>query len=268
MSQRPAAPELFELDLLGGVPTRRYRSLRPQAATMPWGTLELDALTAEELIQARRGWTDLALQEYASAGSQANVLRLLVRARVPLDLSAMLTPFPLDELLHTELCAGMAAELGGTTPVMYSPDEVFPPPADHQAGPLLAASRAVVWEFCVGETLSYGLLAAHARRAAQPLLRAIWQRLARDEAGHASFGWRFLDWVLPELDADERRDLAATAARALRHAAGLEDKIMSLPPSAFSALGTCGPDRPAYLALGRALLEERVRARLRERDLA
>lgn len=117
--------EVFELELLGGGVERRFREERPETEMMPWGTLDATLFSEEERVAARRGWTDLALQEYGAAASQANVIRLLARARAPLDLTAMLATFPLDELSHTELCARMAEELGGAVPIASS---------DHAAG--------------------------------------------------------------------------------------------------------------------------------------
>src|SRR5690349_5626531 len=103
---------MFELEIHGGAVERQFRSRRPHTEQLPWGTLDVSAFSTDEFIAARSGWTDLALQEYGAAASQANVLRLLVRARVPIDLSAMITSFPLDELVHTELGVRMAEELG------------------------------------------------------------------------------------------------------------------------------------------------------------
>src|SRR3954471_16149003 len=117
--------ELFELDLHGGAVEGRFRAQRPFADAMPWGSLDTAHLSEAERMAARRGWSDLALQEYGAAASQANALRLLVRARVPLDVSAMLANFPLDELAHTEICARMADELGGPVPIVYPTETVF-----------------------------------------------------------------------------------------------------------------------------------------------
>ena len=98
--------DLFELTLHGGPPERRYRNLRPDdEATFPWGTLDKSGFSAAEIAAARLGWTEGALQEYASAGAHAHMVRELVRARVPLDLSAVASRFPLDELAHAPSCA-------------------------------------------------------------------------------------------------------------------------------------------------------------------
>jgi hypothetical protein len=264
MKRADATPhEVFELELHGGAVERQFRARRPHTEQMPWGTLDVSALSADQLLTARRGWIDLALQEYGAAASQANVLRLLVRARVPLDLSAMITSFPLDELAHTEICVRMAEELGGATPLEYPPEEVFPSPVRESGSPLLQAAKAVSWEFCVGETLSLGMLKWHLHHASQPLMKAVWGRLVKDEAAHARFGWVFLEWAKSLLSPDELREVLATAERAIGHVDGLDDKVGRQPEEAFVSVGVFGGcGREAYLAESRAVLEAKVVKRL------
>jgi hypothetical protein len=259
-----APPEVFELEIHGGAVERRFRARCPHTESMPWGSLDVSSFSAEEIVAARRGWTDLALQEYGAAASQANVLRLLVRARAPLDLSAMITGFPFDELVHTEICARMAEALGGATPLEYPAEQVFPHPAVGGGSPLAEAAKHVAWEFCVGETLSLGMLQFHQRHASQPLTRAIWGRLQKDEAAHARFGWVFMKWALPLLTAGEREEVTATALRAIQLVDELDEKVRRQPEEAFVSVGVFGAcGRDAYLAESRAVLEENVVKRLR-----
>jgi hypothetical protein len=258
------APELFELELHGGGVERRFRRARPHGDEMPWGTLDLSGLSPEQVLAARCGWTDLAVQEYAAAASQANVLRMLVRARAPLDLSALLAMFPLDELAHTDLCARMAAELGGAVPIEYHAADVFPEPGTDGGSALLAAARAVAWEFCVGETLSHGLLTFHHRHAKEPLLRAVWGRLAKDEAAHARFGWVFLRWAIPNMSASELEALSAEVDRAIAKVDALNEKVARQPSEAFCSVGVFGPQgKDAYLGRTHAILETMIVRRLR-----
>lgn len=260
----PRRTETFELDIHGGAIERRFRARRPETDRMPWGTLDVSALSQTEIDAARAGWTDLALQEYGAAASQANALRLAVRARAPIDLSALLTQFPFDEIVHTEICARMAAELGGAVRLEYPTEQVFPSPGAENGSPLLAASRAIAWEFCVGETLSLGMLQFHRKHARQPLLRAVWSRLAKDEAAHTRFGWLFMDWARPLLSRAERAEVAATAKRALQHVALLDEKVGALPGDAFTPVGVFGTrGKDEYLRLSKRVLETNVIARLR-----
>src|SRR4051794_27855013 len=120
------ADELFELEILGGAVERAYRRARPEIEALPWGTLEVSTVPKAEVLIARREWTATSLQEYASAANAALTLQAVLKARAPLDLTAMLARVPLDEIAHSELCARVAAELGGGTPLRYDRARVFP----------------------------------------------------------------------------------------------------------------------------------------------
>jgi hypothetical protein len=115
--------EPFELSMLGGATERRYRRMRPEVESLPWGTLDPSRYPAELVLAARRSWTLAALQEHRTAAACAATLRALIAARAPVDLIAVATRFPLDEMAHVELCARLAGELGGGTPVIHDPTE-------------------------------------------------------------------------------------------------------------------------------------------------
>src|SRR4051812_1994395 len=103
----PESLELFELTMLGGAAERRYRRLRPEVEQLPWGALQASARSyPPALIEAaRRTWTEAAFQEHRTGAACAATLKALIAARAPLDLIAMATRFPLDEMVHVELCA-------------------------------------------------------------------------------------------------------------------------------------------------------------------
>lgn len=255
--------ESFELALLGGVTERQYRSHRPDIETLPWGTLNTSAYTEEELARACFHWTDLCLEEYSATARQAELLRLLVCARAPIDLTGVLSGFPLDELLHTELCARMAAELGATAAIEYQPAQVFPLDTHSNSATqsfLLHATRMVLWEFCVQESRSHALLVSHYTHASDPLLRAVWGRLAKDEAVHMQFGWTFLSWALEELTHEERKTLTDVTAQAIAAVAALDDRVRALPASSFTPISVFGSrGRDAYLDTCAQILRERVK---------
>lgn len=73
---------------------------------------------------------------------------------------------------------------------------------------------------CVGEALSVPLLSATMRSATHPLIRAVLERIVKDESPHARLGWLYLEWAADKLDADERERLAEVALEALRDLSG------------------------------------------------
>jgi len=206
--------ELFELSMLGGPVERRYRKMRPEIETMPWGTLDLRGTREDDLIAARRAWTGAAFQEHRTGVACTAALRALIEARAPLDLVALASRFPLDEMAHVELCARMAMELGGGTEILHDPDALVLD-ADPALPPLLRAAELVVRFFCVGEALSIPLLRGTWRAARHPLPRAVLGRIVKDEAAHGTFGFTFLDWAADLLTDADRAHLGAAADLAI-----------------------------------------------------
>lgn len=204
------ASELFELELLGGATERRYRKLRPEVEQMPWGTMDLSRASESDLVAARRAWTGAAYQEHRTAVACAATLRALLEARAPIDLVAGASRFPLDEMVHVELCARMAMECGGGTEIRYDPDAVILD-AEPEAPPLLRACELAVRFFCVGEAISIPLLRATWHAARHPLPRAVLGRIVRDEAAHGVFGFTVLDWAADRLGVSEREHLGKMA---------------------------------------------------------
>src|SRR6185295_2857163 len=204
------AAELFELELFGGGIEQRYRKMRPDVEAMPWGTLDTSRIPEEALVLARKQWTGAAFQEHRTGIACAATARALFECRAPLDLIAMASRFVLDELVHVELCARMAMELGGGTEIRHDPNALIVD-ADPDLEPLMRAADLIVRCFCVGEALSIPLLRGTWKAARHPLPRAVLGRIVKDEAAHGTFGYLFLDWAEPQLSREDRRLLGAQA---------------------------------------------------------
>ncbi len=194
--------ELFELEMFGEGIERRYRAMRPEVERMPWGTLDLRGIDEADLVTARRAWTGAAYQEHRTGVACCATLRALMECRAPVDLVALATRFPLDEMVHVELCARMAMELGGGTEIVHDPDAMV---LDASPGlrPIARAAELVTRFFCVGEALSIPLLRGTWKAARHPLPKAVLGAIVRDEAAHGTFGFAFLDWALPRLTPEE-----------------------------------------------------------------
>ncbi len=212
--------ELFELELFGGNIEKRYRHMRPEVEQMPWGTLDPSKYEPSDVIAARKSWTGAAFQEHRTGVACAATLKALIECRAPLDLIAMATRFPLDEMVHVELCARMAMELGGGTEIIHDPHRLAMDAAP-DLPPVLRAAELCVRFFCVGETLSIPLLRGTWKAAQHPLSKAVLGRIVKDEAAHGTFGWSFLEWALPHIDAKGREHLGRHADMAI-HAIQLQ----------------------------------------------
>lgn len=207
--------ELFELELLGGATEQRFRRMRPEVEAMPWGTLDLRQVTADKCISARQAWTGSAYQEHRTGAACALTLQAMIEARAPLDLIAVASRFPLDEMVHVELCARMAMEFGGGTEIVHDPKAMILG-SDSSLSPLLQAAELVVRFFCVGEAISIPLLRATWHVAKHPLPKAVLGRIVKDEAAHGVFGFTFLDWASERFSVEEKARLGASADLAIR----------------------------------------------------
>jgi hypothetical protein len=205
----------FELEWLGGAAERHFRKVRPGIDELPWGTLDPGAYPPVLVDRARLSWTEGAWREYCTAAAFAEVQHALLACAAPVDLVGMAGDFVADEMLHVELNARMAMELGGGAPLLADFDRLTPPIAPDLPA-IARAAEAVVRTSCVGEALSVPLLAATRKAATHPLTHAVLDRIVRDESRHARLGWLFLEWAGDRLDAAERERLASVALAALR----------------------------------------------------
>ncbi len=203
--------ESFGLSILGGTTERRFNGLRAKL-DFPWGSLARTELPADLRRDAQEVWTRLAFIEYRSAAGMNAVAETLIAARAPLDLTGVASSFAYDELSHAEMCARVLAELGGAHQLLHRPTDLIWKKPSMRLSPLLRAADIVVRVFCVAEAFALPMAQIVARQSSQiPLISAVLQRIAKDEASHASFGWLFLDWADCWLTSRQRAYLARAA---------------------------------------------------------
>lgn len=262
------ALEPFELELYGQGVEKRHRRQRPEVEAMPWDDFDASLYDEPVRLAARTAWTRAAFQEHRTAAATSVALRALVEARAPVDLIGFATRFPLDELVHVELCARMAAALGGGTEILHRPQELIRDPSV-SLSPLMRAADIVVRIFCVGEALSIPLLRGAWHAAKHPLPKAILGTIVRDEAAHGAFGFWFLDWALPRLSPGDRAQLGVSAERAITPIRALWREIAKgqapQPDSEAHPLGWMRTDE--YLETADAAMQARVLGPLRARSI-
>src|SRR5262249_42725628 len=105
--------ELFEIDLAGGRAQRTYaKLLSPIAGDLdrefPWDALDPTQFDPRQLERARISWTNSAFNEFCTATAMGQLVEVMGRANVPIDLWGIAASFPLEELLHVELCSRVA----------------------------------------------------------------------------------------------------------------------------------------------------------------
>ena len=199
----------FELALIGGPWARRLAPRRAWLADLPW-----DEQLPDDLADACLVWTRTAFNEYASAAAFAEVATLLLAAGAPIDLVAAAGDFVVDEIVHTEAAARLAAKLGGAAPLEVDLAKLVRPPSP--GDPLRRAAELIVRVSCVGEALTVPVLKVARQLAGSPLIEGALARIVADESAHAQLGGWFLDWADPLLDDATRDHLGRVAGQALR----------------------------------------------------
>ena len=205
------SPEAFSLAMIGGPWGRRLARRRAWIDELPWREpLPQDA------IGARVVWTRTAFSEYASAAAFAEVSAALLAVGAPIDLVAAAGDFIVDEIVHTEAAARIAAALGGAVALDVDLTRLVRPPTPAAADdPMLWAAELVVRTCCVGESLTMPMLKLARDVAGSTAIAAALDAIIGDEASHAQLGWWFLDWAEPHLDDAARAHLGEVAGAAL-----------------------------------------------------
>ena len=211
MTKRP-----FELDWMGGVAEHHFRRVRPGVDELPWDSLSPAAFPPALVDRSRISWTEAAWNEYCTAAAFARLLGALLEAGAPLDLVGMASDFVADEVHHVELTSRLAMALGGGAPKEVDLESLVLA-VDASRGPLERASEQVVQLCCVAEAFSVPMLAGCLAGAGHPLVRAVLERIVRDETPHGRFGWLYLEWAAPLFDGAQRAWLAEVAMTTLEH---------------------------------------------------
>jgi hypothetical protein len=206
---------------------------------------------------ARHAWLERAADEARSADLMAILAEAFTAAGAH-DHAARARAFVDEERVHSALCAEIAIRFGAAPPA--------PPP--RVTLPASSALELAVRILCVGETLSFGLLAANLRRATDPQMQRALHRIVRDEAGHARLGWDHLDDHLSTLSAALRRHLREVAEAQI---AGMERLCAELVPvrgvraRELHSLGSLEVDE--YRAVVAKTIRKHVRAPLDRRGI-
>lgn len=212
----------FVLDWLGGAAEKRFRRARPEDASLPWETLRAGDYDGRVVVEARAWWTELAANELAAVIQFSSVLSALACAQAPLDLVGMTSDFLADECAHVELGARAAMALGGAAPrtVDLAAAVAAPPPG---LTPSQWANERVLRVSCVAEVLAEAAAARTYAACTEPLPRALYASILRDEVHHKQLGALYVEWAYESWDDAERARLGRVLADELARFRGLWD---------------------------------------------
>jgi hypothetical protein len=237
----------FELSMIGGPWGRRLAPRRAWVDALPWD----EPLPESE--DARQVWTRTAFSEYASAAAFAEIAAALLACGAPIDLIAAAGDFVVDEIVHTELAARLAAGFGGAIALEVDLARLVRPPVT--GDPLLAAAERIVRTSCVGEALTVPILKLSRRLSGSPLVDEALAVVVGDESSHAQLGWWFLDWADGRLDDDARAHLGRVAGATMRAFAPLLGNDTPACASGYGTLG-CADYDPAFIEAARRRVAE------------
>lgn len=202
--------------------------------------------------------SSLAVGEWMAVDLFARLTTALTLARAPIDLVSAAAKVPTDEIRHADLALRMAAAL--------TEEEVDQPAVEQERHAYLAApmslealDAAMLEMPAIGETLACALLSASRDGASDPVARAVFSSLLRDEVSHARLGWYYLAWRSETWTAAERQRVADRAGNFVAHVEVMFGRGRDAPRGARKAARALGVlDTPTQRAAIQAIMEQEV----------
>ncbi len=263
--------DLFEIEWLGGVAEHHFRKARP-AVDLEWATLDARAYPASLVAAAREVWTGVAISEYAAIVAFSQVVGALAAARAPLDLIGMTSDFLADEVFHVELASRLLMQLGGAAPKQFDTGRLALQ-LSSDLTPLQCANELALRIGCVSEVFASATAGPIMLETTHPLVRAVYERIIRDEARHRRFGSLYFEWAGEQLDDQERERLGQVTLSAVEMYAPIWRRAARLPeaPPEWSGfdvheLGWIPPVR--FVPLAQTAMRDEVLPPLRALGLA
>jgi hypothetical protein len=180
---------------------------------IPWARFDREGYAAGALAIASQSARSLAAGEYGAVTLFAHAASALALHRAPFDLIATAARIPADEIRHAEYACRMAALCAGTD--LSSLDlDVDDAVLTARCAPIRNLEDLDVFMLelpAVSETLATALLDACREGATDPVARAFFANIVRDEVHHARLGWYYLAWRAAQWSDAERQRLADRA---------------------------------------------------------
>ena len=185
-------------------------------------------------------WRGRMVNEYQSAQVFDGLAQQAGRLELSATVVEQLTQFAAEERTHGVLCGGVVEALGGQACAVVTEPRALPTHAEVPA--LEGFLRNVLSVYCLSETVAVALIGAERLEMPEGELRELLSGIWADEIGHARFGWRVAQELVPALGSTQRQRLSLYLRVALRHLERHELAhlpLASQPPAAGAALGLC-----------------------------
>ena len=202
--------------------------------------------------------SSLAVGEWMAVDLFARLTAALTVANAPIDLVSAAAEIPTDEVRHANLALCMAKALWE--------EDVEAPPVEPERHAYLRAPMAVdqldvamVELPAIGETLACALLSASRDGAADPVVRAHFSALLREEVHHARLGWYYLAWRKDSWTPAERQRVADRTGHFVAQVEVMFGRGRDAPRGAGKAARALGVlDTPTQRAAVRAIMEQEI----------
>ena len=195
-------------------------------------------------VAAIATWRGRMVNEYQSAEVFGALAAQAEQRGLSSAVVQQLCEFEAEERKHGVLCGGVVEALGGDARAHVTTPPRLPEHADAPA--LEGFLRNVLSVSCLSETVAVALIGAERLEMPESPLRDVLSEIWADEVGHARFGWRVVQELLPQLDNTARARRSLYLRVALRHLELHELAhlpLSSTPPPEGVTLGLCnGPD--------------------------
>jgi hypothetical protein len=235
---------------------RRFE--RIAAREVAFAAFDRKRYPAAALRTAAIAQSSLAVGEWMAVDLFARLTTALTLAGAPIDLVSAAAKIPTDEIRHADLALRMAATL--------TDEEVWAPPVEQDRHAYLDAPMslenldyAMLELPAIGETLACALLSASRDRATDPVARALFSGLLRDEVHHARLGWYYLAWRKDSWSEADRQRVADRAGNFVAHVEVMFGRGRDAPRGARTAARALGVlDTPAQRSAIRAIMEQEI----------
>jgi len=187
---------------------------------IPWARFDLGRYSPEVLAAAALSWSRKAWTEYGGLPeTPALIIRFCLEHERESDPKYFLTVRNTEEAWHLDCCHRFAELCGGfaDAPAGAAYQALFNQGLHRE---VLDASRSldayVAAHVAVQDGLDLELCRLHRDNAADPVARAILDRLVADKTRHAAFGWFYLESRAAGWSDQDRRGIAAEVEHVVR----------------------------------------------------
>jgi hypothetical protein len=189
---------------------RAHERLLGVGKPIPWSVFRRHQYPREALDVAASAAESLASGEYGAVALFGHLTSALARHGGPFDLVSALARVPSDEIRHCDYVTRFAALLRGVEPgeVSFTVDSDALSRRCREVTSFEDLDHRMIELPVLAETLAAAMLTACYDGAKDPVARAVYGNIVRDEVHHARLGWYYLAWRSPQWSLAERQRIS------------------------------------------------------------